>query len=131
MATYKGNGGIVMAATDAVGELTGWTVTETAGTTEDTSQGDTARTYLPDGLPTWTAQVSGHYDADDTGQGALTMGAVLALEFDPIGTASGTVKLSGSGIVTQFQHGEVGLGVVIPFSAQFQGTGPLTRGANT
>lgn len=132
MATIKGNSGVVKIASNAIAELTGFTITETGGTSEDTALGDTARTYLADGLPTWTATINGHWYLGDTnGQALLVIGASLSLSFNPAGTANGTTKLDGTGIVTQVQHGEIGNGVVVPFSAQVQGTGALTRGTNS
>lgn len=132
MTTIKGNSGVVKIGANAIAELTGFTITETGGTAEDTALGDTARTYLADGLPTWTATVNGHWFLGDTnGQDLIVIGAVLSLSFNPAGTAAATKKLDGTGIVTQVQHGEIGNGQVVPFSAQFQGTGPLVRGANS
>ena len=58
-------------------------------------------------------------------------GASLSLEFHPAGTASGKEKLSGTGLVTQVQVGEVSNAQVVPFSAQVQGTGALVRGTNS
>lgn len=132
MATIKGNSGVVKIAANAIAELTGFTITETGGTAEDTALGDTARTYLADGLPTWTATINGHWYLGDTnGQALIVIGASLGLSFNPAGTGSGTSKLDGTGIVTQVQHGEIGNGAVVPFSAQVQGTGALARGTNS
>lgn len=130
MTTHKGNGGVVKVATNAVGELTSWSITETQGTTEDTSLGDIARTYLPDGLQAWSGSMVGHYDpSDTTGQAALVAGATLAGEFFSDGTGSGKKKFAGSLIVTSVQIGEVSNGVVVPWTAQFQGSGALARSA--
>lgn len=132
MSTIKGNGGEVHIDTDAIAELTGFTITETGGTSEDTSLGDLARTYLPDDLPTWTASINGRYYPEDVdGQALLVIGAVLALTFLPAGTTTGKRKFTGSGIVTQVQHGEVTNGAVVNFSASVQGTGALARGTNS
>lgn len=132
MTTYRGNAGVVKIGANAIAELTGFTITETGGTAEDTALGDTARTYLADGLPTWSATISGHWFLGDTnGQDLLVIGASLSLSFNPIGTGTGAKKLDGTGLVTQVQHGEVGNGAIIPFSAQVQGTGALVRGANS
>jgi len=132
MATIKGNSGVVKIGANAIAELTGFTITETGGTTEDTALGDTARTYLADGLPTWSATINGHwYIGDSNGQALLVIGASLSLSFNPAGTATSTPKLDGTGIVTQVQHGEIANGAVVPFSAQVQGTGALTRGSNS
>ena len=131
MSTHKGNDGVVRIGANAIAEITGFTVTETAGTVEDTAMGDTARTYISDDLPTWTASINAHYYPGDTnGQALIVAGASLELEFHSEGTGAGKAKLSGTGIVTQVQMGEVGNGVVVPFTAQFQGTGALARGVN-
>lgn len=132
MTTHKGNSGVVKIASNAIAEITGWTVTESAGTAEDTALGDTARTYVSDDLPTWTASINAHYYPGDTnGQALVVAGASLSLEFHSEGTGTGKKKLSGTGIVTQVQFGEVSNGQIVPFSAQFQGSGPLARGTNS
>ena len=131
MTTYKGNAGIVKIGANAIAELTSFSVTETEGTVEDTALGDTAHTYLADGMQAWTASVSGHYyDGDTTGQALVVAGASLSLVFHPRGTSTGAPTLSGTGLVTSVQIGEVAQGAVIPFTAQVQGTGALTRGTN-
>lgn len=131
MTTYIGNSGVVKQSTYTIGEITGFTVTETVGTAEDTALGDTARTYKSDQLPTWTASIEGHYFPGDTnGQAVIVSGATLNLEFHFLGTGTGTKKYSGAGIVTQRQFGQLQNGEIIPFSAQFQGSGPLTEGTN-
>ncbi len=131
MTTYKGNAGVAKVSTNAIGELTGFTITETGGTAEDTALGDSAKTFLADGLPTWTAHIEGHYYPTDTAQAAMTIGSSLSLEFDPLGTATGTPKLTGTGILTQLQTGALANGQVIPFSADVQGTGALTKATNS
>lgn len=131
MTTYKGNAGIAKIGSNAIAELTSYTVTETEGTVEDTSLGDAARTYLADGLPTWTAAIAGHYYAGDTtGQALLVMGASLSMEFDPVGITTGLPTLTGTALVTGMTHGEVTNGGVVPFSATLQGTGALVRASH-
>ncbi len=133
MTTYRGNAGVlkVGAVPTAVAELTGFTITATAGTLEDTAQGDTARTHKPDGLPSFSGSMRGHYFPGDTnGQAVVVEGAELAFEMSPIGTATGLAKLSGNLIVTNVEIASDN-GAIVPFTAQFQGTGPLVRGAHT
>lgn len=131
MTAYIGNSGVVKIGSDTIAEITGFTVTETVGTAEDTALGDTARTYKSDALPTWTASVEGHYFPGDTnGQALIVGGATLSWVFNFLGTGAGTKKYSGSGIVTQRQLGQLQNGEIIPFSAQVQGSGPLTEGTN-
>lgn len=131
MTTYKGNSGVVKIGANAVAEMTDFAVTETEGTVEDTVLGDTARTHVADGLSTWTASINcRHYPGDTNGQALALPGASLGLEFHPLGTGSGTEKLSGTGIVTSRQVGAVANGQIIPLAIQVQGTGALTHGTN-
>ena len=132
MTTYKGNAGVAKIGANAIAELTSFSITVTEGTVEDTALGDTARTYMTDGMQAWTASIAGHYyDGDTTGQALIIEGASLSLAFNPRGTATGTPSLSGTGLVTSVQIGEVAQGAVIPFTAQIQGTGALVRAANS
>lgn len=131
MTTYKGNSGVVKIGSNAIAELRSFSVTETEGTVEDTALGDTARTFQADGLTDWTAQVAGHYyDGDTNGQALLLPGASLSLVFNPRGTATGAPTLSGTGLLTSIQVGDVANGAIIPFTAQIKGTGALTHGTN-
>ncbi|WP_375599378.1 hypothetical protein [Devosia sp. Naph2] len=133
MTTYLGNSGVlkVGAGPTAVAELTGFTITETSGTVEDTAQGDTAQTHKPNGLPTWTGSMRGHYFPEDTnGQAVLVAGAELGFEGSPTGTANGRQKLTGTIIVTSIEIGSDN-GAVVPFTCQFQGTGALARGTHS
>lgn len=130
MTTYLGNSGVVKVGSTAIAELTRFSVTVTEGTVEDSAQGDTAHTYLADGMQGWTASVEGHYFPGDTGgQDQIVEGASLSLVFNPIGTTTGRQKLSGTGIVTSVAITSENVQVV-NFTAQFQGSGTLTRGAN-
>lgn len=133
MTTYRGNAGLlkVGGTPTAVAELTGFTISETEGTIEDTSQGDVARTYKPDGLPTWSGSMRGHYFPGDTnGQAAVQVGDELAFEGSPIGTANGLAKMSGTIIITSREVVSDN-GAIVGFTAQFQGTGPLTHGTHS
>lgn len=128
MTTYKGNSGVVKISSNAIAELTGWTLTETEGTTEDTALGDTSRTFVVDGLPTWTAQIEGHwYPGDTNGQALMLIGASLSMVFDELGTATGSPTHTGTALITSRQIGAISNGGIIPFSAQLQGTGALTH----
>jgi len=131
MTTYRGNAGVFKYATNAVAELTGFSLNTSTGTIEDTVQGDTARTYVADGLPTFSGTIRGRYYPGDTnGQAVLIEGATGAAEFHPSGTTTGLQKLSGTIIIT----GDVitsNNGEIVSFEANFQGTGALTRAANS
>jgi hypothetical protein len=131
MTTYRGNSGVLKLATNAVAELTGFTISTTIGMLDDTAQGDTARTHMDDGLPDFSGSMRGHYYPGDTsGQGAVVEGAELAGEFSPIGTTNGLVKLSGNIIITGMTITSDN-GAVVGFEATFQGTGGLTRGTHS
>ena len=79
MATSHGKAGLVKVGTDTIAETTGWSLTETAETVDDTAHGDTARTHLV-GHTSWTASITCHLDPSDTsGQGALTVGASVTI----------------------------------------------------
>jgi hypothetical protein len=133
MTTHRGNAGVlkVGATPTAVAELTGFTITETEGTIEDTAQGDAARTFKADGLPTWTISMRGHYfPADTNGQAVVLVGDELAFEGSPIGTANGAAKLSGTIIITNREVVSDN-GAIVSFSAQAQGTGALTHGTHS
>lgn len=134
MTTHKGNSGVVRVGgtPTAIAEINTWSVTETAGTVETTALGDTARTYESDDLPTWTASVNCHYfPGDTTGQDVCLIGQTLDFEFSSQGVDSGKKKMTGSGIITTRQVGEVANGAVVPLALQIQGAGALVHGSHT
>ena len=47
MATHKGSEGIVKVGSNSVAEIRSYSIEESADTLEDTSMGDSARTYKP------------------------------------------------------------------------------------
>ncbi len=131
MATHKGNTGVVRVGgtPTAVAEITSWSITETGGAVEDTALGDAAKTFVPDDLPSWTATINCHYYPGDTnGQVTLAVNALLAMEFGSEGIATGKNKLSGNGIITSRQIGDVANAAIVPLILQVQGTGALTKG---
>lgn len=132
MTTYKGNTGVVKIGANAIAEITSFSITETEGTVEDTALGDTARTYVADELPTFSGTINCHHFPTDTnGQALLLVGDSLSFEVSPIGTATGREKLSGSGIITSRQVGDVTNAAIVPLVVQFQGTGVLTHGTHS
>lgn len=132
MTTMKGNGGVVKIADAVIAEITSWSVTETEGTVEDTAIGDTARTFVPDGLPTWTATINcHHYKGDSAGQALMLVGESLSFVFSPGGTGDGAESLAGTAIVTSRQVGDVANAQIVPLAIQVQGTGPLVHGTHS
>ena len=126
MATFKGSDGIVKAGGNAIGEIRSFTVEQSADTIEDTSMGDSAKTFKSS-LTSFTASVDGLFDDGDTAQTAMTIGSELAFLFQPEGDTTGDYQLSGTGIVTGLSRSQSYDGLVeISFSVQ--GTGALTIG---
>jgi hypothetical protein len=131
MATFKGSDGVVKAGAsgseNAIGEIRNFSVEETADTIEDTSMGDTSRTYK-DSLKSFTASIDALFDDTDTAQTAMTIGSELSFLFLPEGATTGDYQLSGSGIVTSVSRSQSYDGLVeISFSVQ--GSGALTIGS--
>lgn len=126
MATHTGSEGTVKVGSNAIAEIRSYSIEESADTLEDTSMGDTARTYKPS-LTNYTGSVDVLWDeTDSTGQGALTIGAEVTLNLYPEGDASGDVYYTGSAIVT----GRTITGTydgLVEMSITVQGNGALTE----
>lgn len=125
MATHTGSEGTVKVGSDAIAEIRSYSLEETADTLEDTSMGDSARTYKSS-LKTFTGTVDVFWDETDTaGQGALTNGAAITLAVYPEGDASGDTYYSGSAIVTGVSR-TASFDGMVEASISVQGTGDLT-----
>lgn len=128
MATYKGVSGQLKAVTAggtpaAVNELKSWSVEETIDTIEDTSMGDTSKTFKTS-LKGWSATAEMNYDPANAVQVDLLIGESIDVEFYPDSGTAGT-KLTGTGIVTS--HSRSGsMADMVGSSVSFQGTGALT-----
>jgi len=131
MATHFGSDGSVKLVTSGgsvaqVGELLNWTVTMTTDAVENTSMGDTNRTYVK-GLSTGTGSMSLYLDPDDAVQQDLVQGDSLDCEFYVEGQDSGDTKYSGTFIVTSVERGTTMDGIAT-LNAELQLTGALTIG---
>ena len=125
MATHAGSEGTVKVGTDAIAEIRSFSIEESADTLEDTSMGDSARTYKPS-LTTYTGSIDVLWDeTDSAGQGALTVGAEVTLNLYPEGDATGDVELTGAAIVTGRSINSSYDGLV-EMSISVQGNGALT-----
>lgn len=126
MATHTGSEGTLKVGSSAVAEIRSYTINETGETIEDTSMGDTSRTFKA-GLKTFTASVEVFWDETDTaGQGALDVGSEVTLNVYPEGDTSGDTYYSGTSIVT----GKTVTGSfdgMVEASFELQGTGALTE----
>lgn len=126
MANHKGSEGTVKVGSDAVAEIRSFSIEETADTLEDTSMGDSARTYLAS-LTSWSGSVDVFWDETDTsGQGALDVGSSVTLNLYPEGDTAADTYYTGTAIVTGKSVSSSFDGMV-EASFSVQGTGALTE----
>jgi hypothetical protein len=125
MATHTGSEGTIKIGSDTLGELRSFSLETTAETIEDTSMGDTSRTYKV-GLKTFTGTASVFFDETDTAQTALVAGAEITLNVYPEGASSGDTYYTGSAIVTGRTINSSFDGMV-EAEISFQGNGALTE----
>ncbi len=127
MTTHSGVEGTVKVGSNAVGEVTGFTITETAQTIDDSQLTDAWDTHLA-GSKSWSAEVSAHWDEGDTnGQEALLVGASVTLNLYPEGSTSGDHYATGTATVTEVVH-TVARNATIDVTFRCQGNGALTWG---
>ena len=124
MATHKGSEGTVKVGSNAVAEIRSYSLEESADTLEDTSMGDSARTYKSS-LTSFSGSIDVFWDETDTAQLALTVGSSVTIKFYPEGADSGDTYYSGSAIVTGVSRSASFDGLV-EASISVQGTGALT-----
>lgn len=125
MATHKGSEGTIKVGSNAVAEVRSFSISETSDTVEDTTMGDTARTYKPS-LTSWSGSVEVYWDETDTnGQVALSVGSEVTLNAYPEGASTGADYLTGSAIVTGRTINSSFDGMV-EASITVQGNGALT-----
>ena len=125
MATHTGSEGTIKIGANTLGELRSFSLETTAETIEDTSMGDTSRTYKV-GLKTFTGTASVFFDETDTAQTALVAGAEITLNVYPEGASSGDTYYTGSAIVTGRTINSSFDGMV-EMEISYQGTGALTE----
>jgi hypothetical protein len=125
MATHTGSEGTVKIGSDTLGEIRSYTVESTGETIEDSSMGDSARTYKA-GLTTFTASFEVYFDETDTAQNAVDAGSSITFSVYPEGADSGDTYYTGSGIVTGRSITATFDGMV-EMSLSVQGSGALTE----
>lgn len=126
MATHKGSEGTVKVGANAVAEIRSYTITETADTLEDTTMGDSARTYLAS-LKSFSGSMDVFWDETDTnGQVALAPGDSVTINIYPEGSTSGDTYYTGSVIVTE-KSITASFDGMVEASISFQGTGALSE----
>lgn len=126
MATHTGSEGTVKVGSNAIAEIRSFSIDQQADTLDDTTMGDTARTFKSS-LTTYTGTVDVLWDETDTnGQGALTIGAEVTLNLYPEGDTSGDTYYTGTAIVTGRTINSSYDGLV-EMSISVQGSGALTE----
>lgn len=130
MANHKGSEGVVRLGTapgsNLIAEIRSYSISETADTLDDSSMGDTARTFLPS-LKSFSGSVDVFWDeTNTTGQMALTAGATGVINVMPEGTGAGSTYYHGSIVVTGFTINAAFDGMV-EASITFAGNGALTK----
>mgnify|MGYP000960087338 CR=1 FL=1 len=126
MATETSANGVIKVGANSVAEVTGYSITYTSDTVEDTVIGDSARTYKAT-LKSYTASIDAMWDQSDTdGQLALNVGDNITYSLYPSGETSGDTYFTGSGIVTSLAvSGSTGEMITATF--EVQGSGDLTE----
>jgi len=126
MATHKGSEGTVKVGSNAIAEIRSYSIEESADVLEDTSLGDSARTYLSS-LTSFSGTIDVLWDeTDSSGQGALSIGSEVTLNFYPEGDGSGDTYYTGSAIVTGVSRSASYDGLV-EASISVQGNGALSE----
>lgn len=125
MATHTAANGVIKVGSNAVAEVTGYSIEYMSDTVEDTVIGDSARTYIPT-LKSFTASLDAMWDETDTnGQVALVVGTTITFSIYPEGDSSGDTYYTGSGIITG-RTISTSVGEMITANFSIQGTGDLT-----
>lgn len=126
MASHTGSEGIVKIGSNTIAEVRSWNTDEQADVIENTSMGDTARSYAV-GLTGWTGSVDVLWDETDTnGQGACDVGASLTFNFYPEGATTGDIYYTGTGLVTGHNR-TASFDGNVEASISVQGNGLLTE----
>ena len=126
MATHKGSEGTVKSGVNAIAEIRSYTITETADTLEDTTMGDSSRTYLAS-LKTFAGSIECFWDETDTdGQLTLDPGASVTINIYPEGSTSGDTYYTGTVLITE-KNVTGSFDGMVEASFSFQGTGALSE----
>jgi hypothetical protein len=136
MPTFRHGKSTVFKVDNAGGTLTNISDTltdvsfpQTIETAETTSFGASAKTYIV-GLSDASLSISGNFDATVDAHLAAIAGqaATVSFEYGPEGSTAGQVKYTGEAILTSYEKSGA-VGDVVTYSAEFQITGAVTRGA--
>ena len=133
MATVTGQSGVVKlqlaGVTEVVvGEVRSFTIETSADTIEDSAMGDTSRSYKA-GLDSSTVSIECYWDQADAQQLVLDSRASVDFEISPSGTAQGSKKYSGTGIVTS-KSITASFDGMVEASFSIQASGAITEAAH-
>tara|TARA_R110000851_G_scaffold211412_2_gene363977 strand:+ start:2377 stop:2766 length:390 start_codon:yes stop_codon:yes gene_type:complete len=126
MACYIGKDGVIKVGSDTVGEVTNFSIEETAEVLDCTAMGDTYRDKVAS-YKNWTASAEVHWDPDDAGQTAVGVGSEITFNVYPEGETTGDVEFTGTAIVTAKTVSAAFDGLVSA-SLTLDGKGALTQG---
>jgi len=127
MATHTGSEGTIKIGSTVIGELRSYTLEQTGDTIEDTSMGDSVRSYKA-GLKSSSGSASVFFDEADAGQLLCTVGSSITLNVFPEGASAGvsekyytgTATVTGKTITGSFDG-------MVESTITLQGTGALTE----
>jgi len=125
MATHTGSEGTVKIGSDTLGEIRSYTIESSGETIEDSTMGDSARTYKA-GLTTFTASFEVYFDETDTAQNSVDAGSSITFSVYPEGDTAGDTYYTGSGIVTG-RSITASFDGMVEMSLSVQGSGALTE----
>ena len=129
MATLVGKDGVVKIGSNAIGEIRSYSIEQSMDVIEDSTMGDTDRTYTS-GLKTFSGSCDVYFDDTDTGQLDVQVGDTGTINVQVEGDTSGDHKLSGNILVTG-RTITASFDGMVEASVTFQGTGALTEGTVT
>ena len=125
MANHKGSEGTAKIGSNVIEEVKDWSISESAETIDDTTLGDTARTKTV-GLTSASGSMTAFWDeTDTTGQGAMTVGAEVALKLYPEGATTGDTFAELSAIITE-KGVSTTLDGMVETSVSFEANGAVT-----
>lgn len=125
MANHKGSEGYVKVGSNTVSEVRDWSLTISSDTVEDTTMGDSARTYKPS-LISASGSVTCYWDeTDTTGQGAMAAGSEVTLNLYPEGSDTGDTYYTMTAIITE-EGASASFDGMVEATFSFQANGAVT-----
>ena len=115
--------------TDISNTLTDVSFPQSVDTAETSAFGASAKSYIV-GLTDSTLSISGNFDATVDAHLAAIVGKAdsVSFEYGPEGSTATFVKYTGEALLTSYEKSGA-IGDVVTYSAEFQVTGAITRGA--